>query len=128
MAVKDSNRATNVGSSQRFAIGANVLLSVVLAVGLLIAVNLIASIKSYRSDLASVGNYGLSDRTKNVLGSLQKDVKLSLLYEPDEGDKAQQERITRMPRQWQQRTILVVGASLTRRSPFHATTKPKHIT
>ncbi len=96
MAVKNSNRATNVGSSQRFAIGANVLLSVVLAVGLLIAVNLIASIKSYRSDLASVGNYGLSDRTKNVLGSLQKDVKLSLLYEPDEGDKAQQERITRM--------------------------------
>jgi len=96
MAVKNSQRATNVGSSQRFAIGANVLLSVVLAVGLLIAVNLIASIRSYRSDLASVGNYGLSDRTKNVLGSLEKDVKLSLLYEPDDGDKAQQERITRM--------------------------------
>ena len=96
MAIKDSDRTTHVGSGQRFAIGANVLLSIVLAVGLLVAINMIASMKSYRSDLASAGNYGLSDRTKRVLGELDSKVQLSLLYEPDEGDDAQQERIARM--------------------------------
>lgn len=87
---------TREGSfAQRFSIGANVVLAVVVAAAILVVVNMIAAKKSYRHDITSTGNYGLSDRTKSVLDGLKGDVTFSMLYRSGEDDEAQRNYVSR---------------------------------
>lgn len=96
MAVKSKPSGSAAGSPARFAIGANVALSIIVAAALLIAINLLASYKHWREDLASVGNYGLSDRTRSILDGAKNDIELSFVYEPNDKDKNQREYISRL--------------------------------
>jgi len=86
----------SVTAGRRFAIGANVAVSILAAGLLLLAVNWIGSLKDYRRDLAEVGNYGISERTKQIVKGYDKPIKLSLLYAPDEKDEKQQHYIDRL--------------------------------
>jgi hypothetical protein len=81
---------------RRFAVAVNVVIAVAVAAALLGAVNFIGAKKSIRKDLASAGNYGISDRTKRIVEGCDEPVKLSLLYEPDEADEKQTEYIDRL--------------------------------
>jgi len=85
-----------VSSGRRFAIGANVAISILLAALLLVAVNWIFSLKNYRHDIATEGNYGLSERTKSIISNQKEPIKLSLLYTPDDKDPKQQHYIERL--------------------------------
>jgi hypothetical protein len=90
MAVGATANAEGFSSSRRLAIGANVALAVVLGAAVLIAVNWIASIKTSRTDLASYGNYGLSERMKSIIRGCTEPIELSYVYMPDEEDEKQQ--------------------------------------
>lgn len=96
MAVSSKETGNVVGAGTRFAIGANVVLSVVVATALLIAVNLLASYRNVREDLASVGNYGLSERTRHILDSASGDIEMAIVYEPNDKDEKQREYIERL--------------------------------
>lgn len=96
MAVAPGATLEASAASRRFAIGANVAISVLAALGIVVAVNWIAATKSVRRDLASAGNYGLSDRTKRIISNCDGDVQVSMLYLPDPEDDQQSERIARM--------------------------------
>lgn len=87
----DSRRADAMTRGRKIAVGANVVVSVVAAAALLVAVNWICSLKNVRRDLASAGNYGLSDRTKRVIEAADADIQLSAVYPPNEEDAKQQE-------------------------------------
>lgn len=96
MAVNANQTGNAVDAGRRFAIGANVALSIVVATALLIAINWIASLKHWRKDLATVGNYGLSDRTRTILDGAKDEIALSIVYEPNDKDKNQREYINRL--------------------------------
>ncbi|MCB9858352.1 MAG: DUF1905 domain-containing protein [Phycisphaerales bacterium] len=96
MAVNANRTGNAVDAGRRFAIGANVALSIVVATALLIAINWIASLKHWRKDLATVGNYGLSDRTRTILDGAKDEIALSIVYEPNDKDKNQREYINRL--------------------------------
>ena len=85
-----------VSSGRRFAIGANVTIAILAATALLVAVNWICSLKSFRKDIASAGNYGISERTKSIITEQEGEIRLSLLYEPDEDDEHQQNYVDRL--------------------------------
>jgi ABC-type transporter Mla subunit MlaD len=88
MAMSAGEASVGVPRSQRLSIGANVAIAILLAAGVLAAVNAICSMKYFRRDIAATGNYGLSDRTKSILNSFKGEIKVSTLYMPsDENDK-----------------------------------------
>lgn len=90
------SQATDMGGGRRVAVGANVAIGIIVAAALLVAVNWFASLKSMRRDLASAGNYGLSDRTKQILANHDGPVNISILYDRDEKDDKQQDYINRL--------------------------------
>lgn len=97
MAVGESRQAVaSSAASRRFSIGANVTLALILAAVLLVAVNWFASIKYLRKDVASFGNFGLSERTKNVLAAGDAPIEVSMVYMPDEENPRQQEYMDRL--------------------------------
>ena len=96
MAVAPGEVVHTSAASRRFSIGANVTLAIVLAAALIVVVNLFASMKYVRRDLASFGNYGLSGRTKNILQSCENPIEVSMVYMPDEADEKQQLYIDRL--------------------------------
>jgi hypothetical protein len=85
-----------MSAGRRLAIGANVAVSITAAAALLVAVNWICSIKYLRKDLASAGNYGLSERTKRIVESAAGDIQISTIYPSNEEDAKQQEYIHRL--------------------------------
>src|SRR5438105_584414 len=96
MAMNPSQGEPAAPRREKFAIGANVMIAIVLAVAILGVVNAICSMKFYRHDIASSGNYGLSDRTKNILGGFKGDINISALYMPSEEDEKQRGYIQRL--------------------------------
>lgn len=97
MAVAASQNSTQTSAStRRFSIGANVTIAIIAASALLVLVNWIASIKFYREDLASFGNYGLSDRSRSVLNSYKEPIDISMVYLPDEENEQQRTYISRL--------------------------------
>ncbi|MCG8403843.1 MAG: hypothetical protein MI923_01465 [Phycisphaerales bacterium] len=89
-------QAEEMSSGRRFAIGANVTIAVITAAALLVAVNWICSLKYYRRDIASMGNFGISERMKKIVGEHDGEIKLSLLYRPNEKDEKQRGYIERL--------------------------------
>lgn len=89
-------QAEEMSSGKRFAIGANVTIAVITAAALLVAVNWICSLKFYRKDIASLGNYGISERTKKIVSEHDGEIRLSILYRPNEKDEKQQGYIERL--------------------------------
>lgn len=83
-------------AGKRLAIGANVTIAIVAAAALLVAVNWISSLKYVRKDVATFSNYGLSDRTKRILGDNPTEIQLWVLYPPNPADEKQQEYINRL--------------------------------
>jgi len=97
MAVNAKEHAASAASpGGRWAVGTNVVLSVVLAMALLAAVNWLSSIKNVRKDVATFGSYGLSDRTKQIVSGLTNDAQVWTVYPPKEEDPKQQEVIERL--------------------------------
>ncbi|MBN2562285.1 MAG: hypothetical protein JXQ75_15275 [Phycisphaerae bacterium] len=97
MAVDSGGKGVEATSGgHRFAIGANVAISIIVAALLVVAVNWICSIKYVREDLASFSNYGLSDRSKSILDGYPDDIQMWVLYAPDEEDEKQQGYIERL--------------------------------
>ncbi|MFH1419910.1 MAG: hypothetical protein ABII12_16680 [Planctomycetota bacterium] len=97
MAVGPSEKqAESASSGRRFAIGTNVAISIVAAALLIVAVNWFCSLKHVRKDLASYGNYGLSDRTKRIVESCDEETRISVVYPPDEEDPKQAEYVERL--------------------------------
>jgi hypothetical protein len=92
----DQTNAEAMSAGRRFAIGANVAISIFAAAALLVAVNWIGSVKSVREDLADRGAYGLSDRTKSVLASCDEDIRVWTIYPEDPEEPKQQEYIDRL--------------------------------
>ncbi len=93
---KGSNAATDMSAGRRVAVGTNVAIGIIVAAAILVAVNWFASLKSMRRDLASTGNYGLSDRTKQILTNHDGPVNISILYDRDDKDEKQQDYIIRL--------------------------------
>src|SRR3989304_4537235 len=75
--------------------GANVGMSVVLALAILVAVNFVANRHSKKFDLTKGGMNTLADQTVKVLGNLKEDVQITAFFskeavssqESDEKDK-----------------------------------------
>ncbi|MBX3395123.1 MAG: hypothetical protein KF841_07110 [Phycisphaerae bacterium] len=78
------------------AIGANVALSVVLAVALVVVLNWLATMRSVRKDIATIGNLGVSERTKKIVAETPGDISISVVYAPDPRNKSQQNYIERL--------------------------------
>ena len=86
MAVNDSNITANA-SNRRLFFGTNVLVSIVLAAFVVVGINWLGHAWSVRRDLAGgFGSARISDRTKKVLGKLDKEVTISTVYASDEPD------------------------------------------
>ncbi len=87
----------SAASGRRITIGANVVVAVALAAALVVLVNYFASMKHFRDDVASYGNYGLSERTKSIVRSYPGEIELSVLYVPkDDDDNKQQSYLSRL--------------------------------
>lgn len=92
-----SQAPSEMSSSRRFGIGANVVVAIVAAAALVAAVNYFGSLKkvTIRKDIAASG-YGLSDRTKQLLTEGDSKISISMLYQPDETDEKQRGYIDRL--------------------------------
>jgi len=92
-----NNTTTEVTSSRRFAIGANVTVGIIAAAALVGAVNYFSSFKkvAVRKDIAAAG-FGLSDRTKQLLSDGGDELRISMLYQPDDSDEKQRGYIERL--------------------------------
>lgn len=88
MAIKDTQTTESGFSAQRrFQIGANVAIAIAGAIVLTVLVNWFASIKQVRKDLSTFARYGLSPRTREILNEAKGEVRLSMLYSPDDASK-----------------------------------------
>lgn len=97
MAVNSNTDMVDSGSAGRpLAIGANVALSVVLAIALVVVLNWLATMRSVRKDIAAIGNLGVSERTKKIVAETPGDVSISVVYAPNPKDKKQQDYIERL--------------------------------
>jgi len=92
-----NNASTDLSSSRRFAIGANVTVAIIAAAALVGAVNYFGSFKkvAVRKDIAASG-FGLSDRTKQLLADSGEKINISMLYQPDDTDEKQRGYIDRL--------------------------------
>ncbi|HWL94137.1 MAG TPA: hypothetical protein VNT79_11445 [Phycisphaerae bacterium] len=109
MAVNTSQTSAEMGG-RRLAIGANVTLSILIAVALVAAINWIASLRYVRKDMATIGNYGISERTRRILSGASEakattqpaekvtndNIHISVVYAPNSKDEKQQEYIDRL--------------------------------
>lgn len=98
MAMKtDEKPATSeAASSRRLTIGASVAIAVVAATLLLILVNAISYLKHMRKDIATLGSYGLSERTRSTLDERTGELSIWMLYTPEEDNERQTEYIDRL--------------------------------
>ncbi|MBI1851513.1 MAG: GldG family protein [Planctomycetes bacterium] len=81
--------AKNIGAtigSRRFAIGTNVTFVTALAIVLWGFANTINQRHYKRWDLTKAGTYSISDRTRDILKSLDKDLKITSLVIPNSSD------------------------------------------
>ena len=69
------------GSRQRY--GSMVAISIAAAVAVVLAVNLIAQTDPIRRDIQTLGQFGLSQRSKGVMGSLNAGARLTCIYTAD---------------------------------------------
>lgn len=93
----DKKAAASEGTSaRRLTVGANVAIAVIAAALLLVAVNAISYLKHVRKDIATLGSYGLSERTRSVLDERTGDLSIWMLYTPDEENERQTEYIDRL--------------------------------
>lgn len=95
MAVKpnEASQGESHGSGRRFAVGLNVVVSIVVAAALLVAVNAIAHMRYIRDDIATIGSVGVSERTKRILAEAPGDIQISVVYAPDAENEQQQKYI-----------------------------------
>ncbi|MEK6643833.1 MAG: hypothetical protein AABZ08_07980 [Planctomycetota bacterium] len=96
MAINTAQSPADTAGTKRFSIGANVVIAIVAAAMLTVALNWIAARKSYRRDVAATGNYGLSDRSKQILNGSKDEILISTLYMPAEDDQKQRDYIQRL--------------------------------
>lgn len=97
MAMKTGEQHTEgMTAGRRWAIGANVIIAILAAAGLLVAINWISSLKNYRQDVARFENYGLSDRTKRILDDYQEPIQVWALYAPNAADEKQRGYVNRL--------------------------------
>jgi hypothetical protein len=75
-----------------------VILSAGAALAVLLVVNLIAQSKDnfYRKDVQWLGQYGLSERSKKILGAIREPVKLTSMYSTSESNAGSAERASRV--------------------------------
>ena len=65
---------------QRWRIGFNVAVQVLILASLLLMVNYLGLTRYQRWDLSRYNRYSLSELTRRLLGSLKKDVRIYVLY------------------------------------------------
>ncbi|MDY6912968.1 MAG: hypothetical protein SVT52_00700, partial [Planctomycetota bacterium] len=65
-----------------------VMVSIVAAVALTVVVNIIAQADYWRRDVQTLGRFGLSDRTKTIIRSLETPVRLTCVYTSVQQDKS----------------------------------------
>lgn len=109
MAVNRNETTADSNTGRKWAIGANVTISIVAAVALVAALNWIASLKFVREDIATMGNVGVSDRTKNIIREAVASkpttqpaavdpgaIQISIVYAPNPKDLKQQKYIDQL--------------------------------
>lgn len=74
-------------ANTRIRYGAMVTVSVAIAIALVVTVNLIAQKDPYHKDLETLGQYGLSDRTKRVLATIDEPVQMTVIYTGTEKER-----------------------------------------
>ncbi|MCZ6815327.1 MAG: hypothetical protein O7F76_01365, partial [Planctomycetota bacterium] len=93
----DEKRAsTDATSNRRLSIGANVAIAIIAATLLLITVNAVSYLRHVRKDIATLGGYGLSERTRSVLDEGTEELSIWMLYTPEEEDERQTDNINRL--------------------------------
>ncbi len=86
--------ASQPHSRQRYA--SMVIVSISFAVAAVLAVNMLAEKKPIHKSLESLGRYGLSERTKNILKDVKVPVRLSCVYTSTDKAKQTDEKRTRV--------------------------------
>jgi len=69
-------------AQRRTLIGANVAAMILMALALLVMANYVGYRHYWRKDMTKSSRYTLSDKTKNILKGLDKDVKITMLFDP----------------------------------------------
>jgi ABC-type uncharacterized transport system involved in gliding motility auxiliary subunit len=83
------SKAKQVVSGRTARFGANALLYTIVAAGLVVLVNVYVSLHDKRWDLTEQGVYSLSEKSRKVVGALQKPLKLVAIDAPQVQDKTQ---------------------------------------
>jgi len=74
--------------SSRRAAGANVIVSIIAAICLLIVVNVISHYRNYRTDVQTLGQYGLSETGQAVLAEVDQRIRLTSIYTSEKKDRS----------------------------------------
>ncbi|UCG32637.1 MAG: hypothetical protein JSU68_13350, partial [Phycisphaerales bacterium] len=96
---KPKPRDRQKGSSaaaRRFAVGANVVITIGLAFVVVCLINFFAQRYHYRRDLSRLGAYRLSDRTARIIERITQPVRLTAVYTSDEPEKARAKYLPRV--------------------------------
>ena len=87
-AEKTMSKASAMTSrSRRVYFGTNVAAMILAALLLLVFVNWIGQRRNFRRDLAGMGRYGLSDRTKKIIDGGPETIRLAAIYASQEPEK-----------------------------------------
>lgn len=86
-------RATSSTARRRY--GANVAITTAAALTVVVVVNIIAQHPDNyaRKDFQALGQYSISDRTRNILRSTPDQITATVMYAQDEGDQERRQRV-----------------------------------
>ena len=76
---KDATPRTSV-AARKFTVGTSVIVGIAAAVALAILLNYLSHAGYWRKDFQTLGQYGLSDRTKKILDGIDEPVTLTVIY------------------------------------------------
>ena len=77
---KDKPKRQASVRAQRFAAGLNVTVGVVAAVAVTVLLNYLSHMGYWRKDFQTLGQYGLSDRTRKILDQIDQPVTMTVIY------------------------------------------------
>jgi hypothetical protein len=106
--------ATLPGTRLRY--GSMVAVSAAAAVGVLLAVNMIAQADYWRANAEVIGRFGLSERTKRVIDGLGQDVTLTAVYtsvDPDSDAEKYRPRLIELLEEMRERSERIEVVNIT---------------
>lgn len=101
----DRTQGRPTGLARRFTVGANVIVTVGLALAVVMLANWFSQRYHYRRDLSTLGVHRLSERTRRVLDQATQPIRLTAIYTSDDPGKSRRKYLPRIQDLFEEMTL-----------------------